>query len=361
MRPIFINGRFLSQRITGTQRYAHELLNQLDLKLEKVSIETPEAAPSVTLLVPPAVQPLPKYRNIRVSSVGLSSGQPWEQIELPFHARGGILFSMVGGAPLLHPRNILTLHDAAVFAMPGSFSAAFRLWYQFLYRRLCHTALHLFTVSRFSRDEIVNWTGAAAEKITVTYLGSEHAPRPTPDAGVLARNNLQPRKYILAVGSRNPSKNLRGLLQAFATLEAADLDLAVAGPSYAKVFGEQEIESEHIRDLGYVSDSELRSLYENAACFVFPSFYEGFGLPPLEALALGCPTVVAEGSALSEIFKNVALLCDPGNPGDIAQKILQAAQSSDTDREACREFARAFRWERCAEVTLSKLLEYANS
>jgi hypothetical protein len=122
LRPIFINGRFIAQRVTGTQRYAHELLREIDIILEQSP--TP---PQVTLLVPPPAESLPKFRHIAVSQVGYFSGQLWEQLELPIHARGGVLFSMVGGAPLLHRRNIITIHDAAVFAAPKSFSLAFRL------------------------------------------------------------------------------------------------------------------------------------------------------------------------------------------------------------------------------------------
>ncbi len=358
MRPIFINGRFLTQRITGTQRYAHELVKQFDGILgAKSTVSSPE----VTVLVPPSDQPMPVFRNIRILRVGRWNGQLWEQLELPFYARGGILFSMVGGAPLLHRRNILTLHDGAVFAMSESFSAAFRYWYRFLYRRLCHTALHLFTVSEFSRAELVKWCGAEPERITVTYLGSGHALRPKPDDGVLVRNQLEPGKYVLAVGSRNPSKNLKGVLSAYRLLRDSGLQLVIAGASYSRIFGSQEIEDEGLRDLGYVSDSELRSLYENAACFVFPSHYEGFGLPPLEALALGCPTVVADGSSLREIFHEAAFLCDPNSPEDIARKTLQACQSNEEDRKRYREFAQRFRWEDCAAMTWSTILRFADS
>jgi glycosyltransferase involved in cell wall biosynthesis len=355
LRPVFINGRFVTQRVTGTQRYAHELLDKLDAILA----EAPSGSPPVTLLVPRCDNELPKFRHIAVTQAGRLSGQAWEQLELPFYARGGVLFSLVGGAPLLHRRNIITIHDGAVYASPQSFSFAFRAWYQFLYWALCHTALHVFTVSEFSRAELIEWCGAKPEKISVTYLGSDHALRPPPDAGVLARHGLRPKQYVLAVSSRNPGKNLPGLLRAVPYLADSGLDVAIAGASYAKVFGQLDISGERIHDLGYVNDSELRSLYENAACFAFPSFYEGFGLPPLEALALGCPAVVANDNSLAEIFHSVAFLCDPHDSSDIADKILEACRAPERERERYREFASGFGWIKCATITWSAIVRFA--
>jgi glycosyltransferase involved in cell wall biosynthesis len=216
------------------------------------------------------------------------------------------------------------------------------------------------TVSHFSRAELIKWCGADPEKISVAYLGSEQALRSEPDPGVLARNRLRPYQYVLAVSSRNPSKNLPGLLRAIPYLASSGVDVAIAGASYAKVFGELDISGERVHDLGYVDDSELRSLYENAACFAFPSFYEGFGLPPLEALALGCPTVVANGNSLAEIFHGIAFLCDPHDPSDIADKILRASEASEGERVRYREFAEGFRWNRCATIAWSAVIESAH-
>jgi glycosyltransferase involved in cell wall biosynthesis len=346
-RPIFINGRFLTQRVTGTQRYAHELLESIDSLLDAL----PAPRPAVTVLVPSSGGELPGYRNLKVTRVGRYGGQLWEQLELPFYARRGVLFTPCGGAPVIHRRNIITIHDAAVFAAPAGFSKAFLLWYRFLYRVMCRTALHVFTVSEFSRAELIKWCGIRPDKISVTYLGSEHALRPQPEDAVLAKNHLERFKYVLGVGSRNPNKNIAGLLHAVPFLAGSGFELALAGGSNSKVFGDAEVSGEGVRDLGYVSDSELRTLYENAACFVFPSFYEGFGLPPLEALALGCPPVVANSNSLAEIFGPIAFLCDPADPSDIADKIKAACRDGETDRLACRRFASSFRWAECAILT----------
>jgi len=347
MKATYINGRFLAQPITGTQRYAHELLEELDHLLT----ESGPSCPDVTVLVPFSVKTLPRYRSLRVRRVGKLSGHLWEQLELPFYARAGLLFTPSGGAPILHRRNIITIHDAAVVASPRGYSWAFRTWYRFLNRALCRSALHIFTVSQFAKAELVKWYRADSQKVTVTYLGSGHALRPEPDPTVLSNHRLRRFQYALLVGSRNPNKNLSGLLKALPYLEESGLQVAIAGHSDPKVFGKLQISGEKVHDLGYVNDSELRTLYENAACFVFPSFYEGFGLPPLEALALGCPVVVAKSTALMEIFEGVAFMCNPSDPVDIAGKVLQASKSQQEARASNYAFASRFQWAECAQMT----------
>ncbi len=283
MRRIFINGRFLSQPVTGAQRYSLQLLKHFDVLLEKMGADRPR----VTVLVPAATRDLPLYRHLAVVPVGRFAGHLWEQVELPFYARGGLLFTPSGGAPVLHRRNIITIHDAAVIAAPQGYSFGFSTWYQVLYWVLCRSALHVFTVSCFSQAELVKWYGARPQKISVTYLGSEHALLPTPEPAVLTTNKLRPRGYVFAVGSSNANKNLAGLMRALPYLAGSGLQVAIAGHKDVKVFGKRNA-LDGVHDLGYVNESELRTLYENAACFVFPSFYEGFGLRKQENMEGKC-------------------------------------------------------------------------
>ncbi|HUO15399.1 MAG TPA: glycosyltransferase, partial [Verrucomicrobiae bacterium] len=127
------------------------------------------------------------------------------------------------------------------------------------------------------------------EKITAIWLSGEHILRCEGDDSFLSRNALTPGRYTLAVGSKNPNKNLRGVVEAAHHLPPGSGDFVVAGGVNRSIFVGRQDTASGVKELGFVNDDELRSLYENAACFVFPSFYEGFGLPPLEALSLGCP------------------------------------------------------------------------
>lgn len=351
MEGIFINGRFFSQPMTGAQRYGHEVLASLDVIAGKQEVQ-------MTLLVPRSVKDLPSFSSIKIKSVGHLTGQFWEQFELPFYARKGVLFTPCGGAPILHGCNVITIHDAAVVASPRGYSWGFRVWYKLLNWTLCRTARHVLTVSEFAKSELMKWYGARSEKVTVTYLGSEHALRPKPDPAVLDKHKLESRNYILSVGSNNPNKNFLGFLHSLSSISDEKIQVAIAGPRDLKIFGGDRVSDARVRDLGYVSDSELRTLYENAACFVFPSFYEGFGLPPLEALALGCPIVVSDIPALNEIVGAVAFKCDPGDSVSIGMQIATSLREK-SPRELLTSFATKYSWQDCGSKTWEILSKFA--
>ena len=347
MKKICINGKFFSQRVTGTQRYARELLNQFDRLLStdyngRIEME---------LLLPPRAHWVPHYRNIQTRTVGTSNGTIWEQIELPRHCRGQLLFTPCGGAPILHRRNVVTIHDAAVIAAPNGYSFAYRNWYKNACRVMARTAEHIFTNSNFSRYEIAKWYGAPMGKISVTYLGSDHFSQLESDQSTLSRFCLAG-KYVLAVSSHNSNKNFRRVVGAMHQFDKSDLQLAIAGGCDAKIYGNGMKVPDEVCVLGYVRDAELKALYENAACFVFASVYEGFGLPPMEAMSVGCPIVVSRAGALPEIFAKAAIFCDPYDTEQIAAAIQHAITDPALTPSQSKSFAQHFTWEKCAHETL---------
>lgn len=347
---IAINGRFLSQRITGVQRYAHELLRHLDRELPALS---PSA--DVEVLAPSNAIHIPEYRNLKVRRVGYLSGQLWEQLELPLYCRGRLLFTPCGGAPVAHSRHVITIHDGAEFAFPHAYSFAYRRWYQSLHRRLAKQAQAVLTVSEFSRSELQRWCELSPDKIVVTYPGSEHLLGIPADESVLQRYQLDPFSYVLGVASQNPSKNLLGLMKAFSLLTDRKHRLVVVGGRNSRVFGESPELSPGTVTLGAISDSELRALYENAACFVFPSLYEGFGLPPLEALSLGCPVVASRAASLPEILGNTVTYCDPKDPADIARAIDSVLEGGSPRGGLPEDKKALFNWQTCARRTWAAL------
>ena len=354
MKKIYINGKFFCQRVTGTQRYARALLNQFDRLL---SSESPWNI-DVEILVPRCVQPMPHYTNLQVRTVGWMSGTRWEQIELPQYCRGHLLFTLSGGAPILHSRNVVTIHDAAVVASPAGYSPAYRLWHGSLCRRMARKAEHIFTVSNFSKSEIVKWYRAAPEKISVTYLGSDHFSSLEADPSALARFGISG-KYVLAAGVQNPNKNFDRVVQAVCHLKTSGPPLVIAGGCDSNVYRKGMRLPDGVLALGYVTDPELKALYENASCFVFPSLYEGFGLPPLEAMSSGCPVVVSRAGSLPELFDGVAFFCDPYDPEDIAAAIQRAVESPRSAAGDLKAFARKFSWGMCASQTLEAIKGFA--
>ena len=350
MNTIFINGKFFCQRVTGTQRYARELLNQFDNLL---GADNPWKI-SISVLAPKNAFSIPAFKNLEVRTVGYMTGTMWEQLELPRFCKGKVLFTLSGGAPTLHPRNVVMLHDAAVVAAPTGYSLPYRLWHGHVCRKMAQTAELIFTNSHFSKSEIVKWYGALPEKISVTYLGSEHFQNIEADQRALKRFGISDR-YVLAVSSHNPNKNFHAVVQAMEQLKESGAVLVIAGARDSRVYGKGVKLPDGIRRLGYVNDPELKALYQGASCFVFASLYEGFGLPPLEALASGCPIVLARAGSLPEIFEVIASFCDPYRPEDIARVIKNVLNAPTATPDELKAFAQKFSWEKCARETLDAL------
>lgn len=353
MNKLCINGKFFSQRITGTQRYARELLHQFDRLLATEDYR----GLAIQVFVPKALSnsalPMPTYTNLEVRAVGRMSGTRWEQMEVPYYCRGQVLLTLSGGAPILHPRNVVALHDAAVAAAPAGYSLPYRLWHKNICRRMARKAEHIFANSNFSKSEIVKWYGADPKRISVISLGSDHASRPPADPSALQRFGLSGR-YVLAVSSHNPNKNFQRIVQAVSYVNNS-VQLVIAGGHDSRIYRNGLQLPAEVRVLGYVSDAELRALYENAACFVFASLYEGFGLPPLEAISCGCPIVLSRAASLPELFEGAACFCDPYSPEDIARAIRRALEFPPLPPDELKAFANKFSWERCARQTLDVL------
>ena len=354
IKPITVNGRFLSRPVTGVQRYAHELLRSLDSLLSTGELEPVP----ITVIVPPNTNAnlLPSYSFIRIKQVGRLQGQLWEQFELPRFTRNSMLFTPCGGAPVTHKHHVITIHDAGPFSTPQAYSPLYRNYYKALQTYLVRRALHVITVSEFSKQELLKFFRIPDNYVSVTYLSGEHILRYKADESVLARHALQKTKYILGVSSRNPNKNFPGLVRASASFASSNVQIAIAGSTNADIFGESSLTMSAVKELGFVNDAQLRSLYENAACFVFPSFYEGFGLPPLEALTLGCPVIVSSVASLPEIFGETATYCDPYSPDDIASQISKVLRNQHPSQDVAMRHASSFTWERCARETWSVLM-----
>jgi glycosyltransferase involved in cell wall biosynthesis len=356
---VYLNGRFLTQPFSGVQRYSLSLVRALDALLAEGAAP---AGGSFALLCPPGTPP-PELRRIEVRRVGRRQGQAWEQLDLPRHARGGLLVSLGNTAPLTKRAQVVAIHDIASFVVPEAFSPAFRRWYRFLMPALGRLARRVATVSRFSAGELTRHAGIPQSKIRVVYNAADHMLETAPDPRVLERAGVGDGPYVLAVGNRAPHKNFRAVLEAQALLGDVPYEFVHVGEANPRVFGHVgEHAAERARSVGRVTDGELRALYERAACFVFPSIYEGFGLPPLEAMTCGCPVVAAEAASIPEVCGDAALYFDPRDPAALAERIAQVMGDAELRAELSRrgrERAERFSWRRSAEALLEVIREAA--
>ncbi|TSB48534.1 glycosyltransferase family 4 protein [Alkalicoccobacillus porphyridii] len=351
---IYINGRFLTQSITGVQRYAIELVKELDQILSEQNVEheyiilTPKNAVNIGL------------NKITQKTVGNLKGQFWEQLELPFYSKGCLLINFCNLSPLFKRNQIITIHDCAVFEEFNNLSTLFKLWYQVNYKVFKKRFKKVITVSKFSEKRIQEFNIVTQDKIRVIYEGKEHLEAIEEQPDSLKKYDIESMPFILAVSSMNPTKNFKGIVQALAYLDSTSFNVVIAGGTNPKVFGSSELKfPENVKHIGYVSDAELKQLYKKATGFIYPSLYEGFGLPPLEAMSMGCPVIVSDAASLPEVCEEAALYCNPMDASDIADKILRLTEDSCLREElSIRGIAQSkkFSWREAAFET-KKIIE----
>ncbi|WP_176379633.1 glycosyltransferase family 4 protein [Paraburkholderia youngii] len=349
-----INGKFTSQSITGVQRVAYELTRAMQMRAAPG--DEPELFVPQNAVEPGALlRPQRRFPWLR--------GTLWEQITLPIAARGITLLSLCNTNPLFKHSQVVMVHDMAVFDVPQGFSRKFRLWYRIVFTLLPRTHPIVLTVSTYSKMRICHHLKIDESRVKVVAPGADHLDRIVADPSVLKRLELNKDAYCVIVGSLDPRKNLRGVLDAIARLgHLRDVKFVIVGKQYPRIFSsagvEHPLQSRQVVWAGFVSDEELKALYENAGCLVFPSLYEGFGLPPLEAMYCGCPVIASARTSIPEACGNAAMYCDAASADDIAAKIEQMMSDADLRqqyRSAGLLHAREFRWERAAQQVLEIL------
>ena len=297
--------------------------------------------PDTVFLAPPAILDHDLAEELDVKTIGISNyriyrklrlpaNRLWEQIDLIRWLKkqeSPPLLNLVNLAPLFYSNNFITIHDLTFRLYPQYFSRRFAFLYNLTIPRLTRRAQRIFTVSQYSKKTLEQQLMIPVEKITVAYnavdtnrwtsLSSQRTPYPWP--------------YILTVGALEPRKNLTRLIAAFQKLNQDNLRLVIVGSTNKEVFKKDSIYSpdnkllsaiqQRIIFTGYLEDRQLSTLYNHAICFCYPSLHEGFGLPPLEAQAHGCPVIVSNRTSLPEVFATSALYCNPEDINDIKEKL----------------------------------------
>ncbi|MFR0676394.1 glycosyltransferase family 4 protein [Dysgonomonas mossii] len=311
-----VNGRYLTQKATGVHRYAFEICN----KLHEMGVDFHVAVPN-------EIHPDYKF-NFKVVKCGSLNTHLWEQISLPRYLKrigSPLLISFTGCGPINYSNQIMTIHDVSHERYPEWFSKNYYRFYHYMMPRIGKKAHAVLTVSEFSKKEIVDTLGINAEKIHVVHSNVPFHNKPSKEEILSFTRNPEAERYILAVSSMDPRKNFIRLVEAFDKIKDKSVKLYIIGMSF-KAFNTPDLQKligENVHLPGYIPDEKLQTMYQNALLSVYPSLYEGFGLPPLESMTYGCPAINSDIPALREVSQDAALYVDPYNVDDITQKIEQ--------------------------------------
>ena len=343
---IYINGRFLTQPMTGVERYAYNLCKAMARLHQPFTVVCPKA---------------PIHQDYDVSDLtivhyGIGNSHFWEQCVLPFFFIGKkdyLVLSFTGLGSILIRDKVMTVHDLSFLKNPSWYSRTYYWYYRFMTPLAVKTSRHILTVSEFSKSEILGF---------YSFLDAEDE-----DGDRIAQTSVP---FVLCVSSIDPRKNFVRLIEACQGLTGAKLYIV---GKYNRVFNQTSAltpqtsdirhqpsdispQPSNIQFLGRVSDDELVRLYNQAACFVFPSLYEGFGLPPLEAMACGCPVLVSDIPVEREVCGDAALYFNPLEPSEILRIITQYLSNTDVIKKTMRQKGydniKRFSWENSANVLM---------
>jgi glycosyltransferase involved in cell wall biosynthesis len=344
---IVVNAKFLTQKITGVQRFAIEISRLIKEKLGQ----------QLFFLTPGNVIHNELAAELGAITYGKNKGAVWEQLDLKYYliAHGRpLLINFCNTGVLFYRRQIVTIHDMSYKVNPKWFSKSFYYWYNFLIPNISKYSKRILTVSNSSKRDLVNYLKIDQEKISVVYNSSS----------LVANDNFEGKsanRYFLTVSSLDTRKNLQSLITAFNQINE-DVNLFIVGVKDSNfVFNmDEHLFSEKIVLKGYVDDADLKVLMTNATAFVYVSLYEGFGLPPLEAMSMGCPVIVSDIAAHREVCGNAALYVNPFDIAEITKKIKFVLQNDKVRielAEAGKINAKRFNWLNSAEKVIKIINE----
>ncbi|MCU0498006.1 MAG: glycosyltransferase family 4 protein [Anaerolineae bacterium] len=362
---IAINAWFWSRPDTGSGQYVIQLVQALrserDLK--------------ITLILPQAVQDLPDGVNTVI--IGSPLRGHWgkllfEQVLVPYHAAqigADLLHVPYWATPMITPLpTITTIFDVITRIFPQYRAGWLAESYVRLVERSAHRSAHILTDSHAARSDIATQLRIDPSRITVTWLATTGAfsPTPTPEDAIVKAKYHLPDRFVLYLGGFQFHKNLLTLIDAYAPIaQEVAIPLILAGrlpsawgsvqfPDLPGRIAEHGL-GDQVRLIGQVSDRDKVSLYRLATLFVFPSLYEGFGLPPLEAMACGCPVIVGDRSSVPEIVGEAGILVDARDPQALTDAIRRGLTDATLHADLVQrgiDRAAHFSWKQTAQATL---------
>lgn len=325
---VVMNGRILAVQSNGQKRVARETAKALGLRI----------------LMPPA------------GIVSGVKGHLWEQTGLPAQLKGAPLWSPSTSAPVFYRNQVITVHDLAFVDVPQYFSRSFTLLYRTIVRFAAHSARHLVAVSEFSRRRIIEEYGVAPERVSRIYPGvsAGYRPRPaTEQTAIRQELGIGEAPYLVAMALNDPRKNLPAIIEAWRSLGAERRGARLvffgrgANPkAFAQSSSDTGLPSDDIVAAGALTDDQAAALLSGAQGFVFPSLYEGFGLPIVEASACGTPVLTSTITSMPEIAPEGSVLVDPTSTTAIAEGMaaLLATPPTAARRQSLADAAAPYSW-----------------
>lgn len=326
-----VNGRFRGQVQSGVQRIAAGYVARM---------QTPHCL----------VEPKGAAHGLR--------GHFWEQFALPKLLEGRPLWSPSNVGPLSVRQQVVTVHDAVIFDHPEWFSGTFVATYRYILPRLARRCIKLITVSNFSRTRLAEHLAIDKANIEVIWNGvdDQFTPRSSGEIGAAkAASGIGGERYVITLSTLEPRKNLDLVLKAWAKARPqlpSEYKLVIVGKrGDAAIFRRTKLDQYETSDVlftGYVRDEQLPGLISGADALLYPSLYEGFGMPIVEAMACGTPAITVARASLPEIAGDAAIYVDPYQPDDLAAQLVRLSASADCRREygeRGRQRALQFSWQ----------------
>ena len=340
---LIINGSFLgSVRLSGVQRYGIEILRQLikyyTKKNKKLIIITNQIHSNSL-----------KKEFSSFLKIYPSNKIIFEQIILPWISKGNKLLSLANSGPVFHFNHYFVLHDTLVYDFPKSFTKKFRIFYKFLWFSISKTAKHFFTVSEFSKNQISKHLNLKTANISIASNGYEHLENIKSDDKIIYS------EYILFVGSFTDHKNFNLLVELYNKNPEKYPKLIMAGGFNKKVFNTTEINSKNIIFIQDFTDEVLVNLYKNCLAVVFPSKFEGFGIPLLECIYFNKPIICSDIPVFREIGNDYPNYFDLENIEELKSYLKIIKNGSELRKGDKEKILQKYSWKNSLKSITNKI------
>ena len=353
---LIIDARMVHKELHGIARYTYELINNLarDYKVNLTLLTNNEEESRALFIA---------HKNLNYITMKSKFLSPKEQFELPRllnkYSKNYIFHSpSFSSSPFLKIKSIMTIHDLNHIRYPQFYTPLHRYYYNFIVKPCALKCSKILTVSQFSKRELLEWLKCDEEKISVTYNGIDgkfSREKDETKLEAIRKKYKLPKNFVLYVGNQKPHKNVEVLVRAMQYVES-DIKLVMNGKyteNISAIIDEKNLKDK-IQAIGFIEDEDLPILYSCAHLFVFPSLYEGFGLPPLEAMACGCPAIVADTSSLPEAVGEAAIKFKATDYEALGKAINEILNNEELKNKLVAdglEQAARYKWKETAALT----------